>query len=81
MTRYPADNLMTAAEQHLARYVDQVAARHGVRVAWERLAKTPVVPFHPGIQDLLTATADDLGLPYVRATSGAGHDARLAEQP
>jgi beta-ureidopropionase / N-carbamoyl-L-amino-acid hydrolase len=74
--RNPADDLMTAAEQHLACYVDQLAARHGVQVAWERMAKTAVVPFHSGIQDLLAATADDLGLPYVRAMSGAGHDAQ-----
>jgi len=67
---------MTAAEQHLASYVDELAARHGVEVAWERMAKTAVVPFHPGIQQLLAATADDLGLPYVRAMSGAGHDAQ-----
>ncbi len=31
---------MTAAEQHLAAYVDELAARHGVHVAWERMAKT-----------------------------------------
>ena len=74
--RNPADDMMTAAEQHLACYADKLAARHGVRVAWERMAKTAVVPFHPGIQDLLAATADDLGLPYVRAMSGAGHDAQ-----
>jgi beta-ureidopropionase / N-carbamoyl-L-amino-acid hydrolase len=40
------------------------------------MAKTAVVPFHPGIQDLLAATVGDLGLPYVRAMSGAGHDAQ-----
>lgn len=27
-------------------------------------------------EDLLAATADDLSLPYVRAMSGAGHDAQ-----
>lgn len=74
--RNPADDLMTAAEQHLAAYVDDLAAQHGVSVAWERMAKTAVVPFHAGIQDLLAAAADDLGLPYVRAMSGAGHDAQ-----
>jgi len=74
--RNPADDLMTAAEQHLASYADQLAAQHGVQVAWERMAKTGVVPFHPGIRDLLGATADDLGLPYVRVMSGAGHDAQ-----
>ena len=68
--------MMTAAEQHLASYTGRLAARHGVQVAWERMAKTAVVPFHPGIGDLLAATAEDLGLPYVRVMSGAGHDAQ-----
>jgi N-carbamoyl-L-amino-acid hydrolase len=74
--RNPDDGLMIAAEQHLAGYVDTLAAEHGVQVAWERMAKTAVVPFHPAIQNLLAQTADDLGLPYVRAMSGAGHDAQ-----
>jgi beta-ureidopropionase / N-carbamoyl-L-amino-acid hydrolase len=74
--RNPADDQMTAAELHLARSVDRLAAEHGVQVAWERMAKTAVVPFHPGLQDLLAATADDLGLPHVRVMSGAGHDAQ-----
>jgi N-carbamoyl-L-amino-acid hydrolase len=74
--RNPDDEQMTAAEQHLAGYVDGLAREHGVRVAWERMAKTAAVPFHPAIQDLLTGTADDLGLPYVRTMSGAGHDAQ-----
>jgi N-carbamoyl-L-amino-acid hydrolase len=74
--RNPVDHLMSAAEQHLAAYVDALAAEHGVEVAWERMAKTAVVPFDPGIQDVLATTADDLGLPYVRAMSGAGHDAQ-----
>jgi N-carbamoyl-L-amino-acid hydrolase len=74
--RNPVDDLMTAAEQHLAAYVEALAADHGVAVAWERMAKTPVVPFHPAVQDVLAHAADDLGLPYVRAMSGAGHDAQ-----
>jgi beta-ureidopropionase / N-carbamoyl-L-amino-acid hydrolase len=74
--RNPADDLMTAAEQHLAACVRDLAARHGVEIAWERMAKTSVVPFHPGIQDLLAGTADDLCLPSVRVMSGAGHDAQ-----
>src|SRR6516162_3167880 len=49
--RNPADDLMTAAEQHLASYTGRLAAQHGVQIAWERMAKTAVVPFHPGIGD------------------------------
>jgi N-carbamoyl-L-amino-acid hydrolase len=74
--RNPDDDLMTDAERHLATYVDALAATHDVRISWERMAKTAVVPFHRAIQDLLADTADRLGLPYVRAMSGAGHDAQ-----
>jgi len=74
--RVPDDALMTAAEHALATYVDTLAAEHGVEISWERMAKTAVVPFDAGIQDLLADTATDLGLPYVRAMSGAGHDAQ-----
>lgn len=74
--RNPDDDRMTAAEQHLAAFVDALAAEHGVAVEWTRMAKTAVVPFYPGVQDLLARTADDLGLPYARAMSGAGHDAQ-----
>ncbi|MFG3712557.1 M20 family metallo-hydrolase [Micromonospora sp. NPDC047730] len=74
--RNPDNDQMTSAEQHLAGYVDTLAAHHGVQVGWERMARTAVVPFHPGIQEVLAATADDLGLPYVRTMSGAGHDAQ-----
>ena len=74
--RNPDDELMSAAEQHLAGHLDALAAEHGVDIASERMAKTTVVPFHPGIQDVLAATADDLSLPFVRVMSGAGHDAQ-----
>lgn len=74
--RNPDDALMAAAEQRLATYVAGLAGRHGVEVSWERMAKTAVVLFDRGIQGLLAGTADDLGLPYVRAMSGAGHDAQ-----
>jgi beta-ureidopropionase / N-carbamoyl-L-amino-acid hydrolase len=74
--RNPDDDLMTAAELRLASYVDGLAQAHGVQITWERMAKTAVVRFDAGIQDLLATTADELGLPYVRAMSGAGHDAQ-----
>jgi beta-ureidopropionase / N-carbamoyl-L-amino-acid hydrolase len=75
--RNPDDDPMTAAEQHFADYVEQLATRHGDEVAWERMDKTSVVPFHPGLQDLVATTGDDLGLPCVRTMSGAGHDVVL----
>lgn len=74
--RNPDDEQMERAEKDLAAFVDALAEQHGVTVGWERMAKTAMVPFDDGVQDLLAATADDLGLPSVRAMSGAGHDAQ-----
>lgn len=74
--RNPDDDLMAAAEKHLADFVDELQGRHGVTATWERMAKTAVVPFHDSVQDVIAASADLLGLPYVRAMSGAGHDAQ-----
>jgi N-carbamoyl-L-amino-acid hydrolase len=74
--RNPDDALMAAAERHLGDYLDAIAAEHGVEIVSERMAKTMVVPFDPGIQDVLAGTARDLNLPFVRVMSGAGHDAQ-----
>lgn len=73
--RNPDDDLMTKAEKDLASYVDALAEEHGVTVEWERMAKTAMIPFHPAVRDLLARSAEALGLRYVRAMSGAGHDA------
>jgi N-carbamoyl-L-amino-acid hydrolase len=40
------------------------------------MAKTGVVPFDAGVQAVIASAADRLGLPYVTAMSGAGHDAQ-----
>jgi N-carbamoyl-L-amino-acid hydrolase len=74
--RNPDDDDMTAAEKHLAEFVDELQRTHGVTASWERLAKTSMVPFHDQVQDVIAASATALGLPYVRAMSGAGHDAQ-----
>ncbi len=74
--RVPDDDAMTAAEAHLAAFVAELPHHHGVRGHTERMAKTGVVRFSDDVQALLAVTADDLGLPYVKAMSGAGHDAQ-----
>ena len=74
--RNPDDERMAAAEKHLVEFVDGVRERHGVTATWERMAKTSVVPFDAGVQAVVAAAADRLGLPYVTAMSGAGHDAQ-----
>lgn len=74
--RNPDDELMAAAEAHLVDFVEVVAARHGIDAGWERMARTSMVAFDPAVQEVLAATADWLGAPYVTVMSGAGHDAQ-----
>ncbi len=74
--RNPDDGLMTAAEKHLAEFAAGLAERHGVAATWQRMAKTAAVTFDEGVQAVIAETADALGLGYVRAMSGAGHDAQ-----
>ncbi|HWF80975.1 MAG TPA: M20 family metallo-hydrolase [Streptosporangiaceae bacterium] len=74
--RVPDDDAMTAAEAHLAAFVADLPRGYRVTGRLERMAKTCVVRFNSDVQALLAATADDLGLPYVKAMSGAGHDAQ-----
>jgi len=74
--RNPVDQQMSAAEEHLADVVRDLTARHGVQTTLDRMAQTAVVPFDEQVQKLIARTADDLGLDYAQAMSGAGHDAQ-----
>jgi N-carbamoyl-L-amino-acid hydrolase len=74
--RNPDDAAMAAAEAHLDRFVADLPAGYGVSGRLARMARTAVVPFDDGVQQVLAETADRLGLRYVRTMSGAGHDAQ-----
>ena len=74
--RNPDDDAMTAAEAELAAFVAELPGGYGVTGSLERMAKSFTVRFDADVQALIAATADDLGLPYVHAMSGAGHDAQ-----
>ena len=74
--RNPDDDAMTAAEAHLRRFTADLPGRYRVSGTLQRMAKTSVVRFDDAVQQLLARTADDLGLGYVSAMSGAGHDAQ-----
>lgn len=65
------DRLAEAAHAAFA----AAAEAHGVKLRWEMRPGTPPTPMDPGLCDILEAAARDLGLPCLRMTSGAGHDA------
>lgn len=74
--RNPDDALMRAAEADLVAFYEEVARAEGVRVTWRQTARTPCVPFDPGLQEMIAAAADARGLSHRRIVSGAGHDAQ-----
>lgn len=60
----------------------EVAARHGVRVAWEAEDIVPNAPMDEDVRRVIRETAEALGYSVMSIPSGAGHDsqnmARLA---
>lgn len=75
--RDPDEQRLRAAETALDAYLLAVAARDGVRVSSERLARFEPVPFDPALVNAVEATTKRLGYSCRRIVSGAGHDAQM----
>jgi len=75
--RYPDP----VAHRHLIERIQEacqaIAARHGVGFSMEQLASQPPTHSSPALIALMCRTADDLGLPYLKMVSGAGHDTQV----
>jgi len=75
--RHPEEASLAAAEEALERFAAERAAREGVAIAMQRLARTFPIRFDPTLVGLVEATAHRLGRTTLRLTSGAGHDAQI----
>lgn len=75
--RDPDEQRLQSAEKRFAAFLTQVAAREGVTVETERLARFEPVVFDRQIADRIEAAATRRGLSHMRMTSGAGHDAQM----
>ncbi len=75
--RDPDASRLRAAEQRLADFLVELAARQGVRIDTETLARLEPVDFAPHLVAAIECAADALGLAHRRMTSGAGHDAQM----
>ena len=75
--RDPDAERRRAAEQRLADFLAALAAREGVTVETERLARFEPVVFDAALCARIEAAAGRLGLSSMRMTSGAGHDAQM----
>lgn len=75
--RDPDEQMLAAAEQHLARFLTRIAKQEGVRIEAEQLARFQPVIFDAELAGSIEASAKRLGFSYRRMTSGAGHDAQM----
>jgi N-carbamoyl-L-amino-acid hydrolase len=75
--RDPDESRLRAAEQRLAGFLAEIAAREGLTVTTERLARFEPVAFDAGLAGEIEASARRLGFTHRRMTSGAGHDAQM----
>lgn len=75
--REPDEGRLQAAEKRLADFVVEIAAREGVKIETERLARFGPVVFDAGLADEIEASAKRFGFSHRRMTSGAGHDAQM----
>lgn len=69
--------LLQEAEAMIARFAEEMAAREGVRIEREVLARFQPVRFDAGLADDIERSVRALGYAYKRMTSGAGHDAQM----
>jgi N-carbamoyl-L-amino-acid hydrolase len=65
------------AEQRIANYSRELESSENITIQLRRLENVPAVKFHPYIVAEIEKAADDLGIPFRRMISGAGHDAQL----
>ncbi|MDN8008139.1 Zn-dependent hydrolase [Burkholderia multivorans] len=75
--RDPDEQRLQQAEQRLADHLEQLAAREGVQISTERLARFEPVVFDAALVDAIEKAAARRGFSYRRMTSGAGHDAQM----
>lgn len=75
--RDPDEQRLQAAEKRLADLLVEIAAREGVKIETERLARFEPVVFDAGLAGEIEDSARRFGFSHRRMTSGAGHDAQM----
>lgn len=75
--RHPDEECLRGAEETLDAWLRELAARDGVRIESERLARFSPAPFDPDMVNIVENSARRLGCSYRRMVSGAGHDAQM----
>lgn len=71
------ENLLRAAEDEVAHYLQELAVAEGVEITTRKLARFEPVDFDPRVIDLVHSVIVDHGHSVRRLPSGAGHDAQM----
>jgi len=71
------EGLLCRAETLLENCIEKLAENEGLEISSRQLARFQPVTFDPLIADVIERHAKQLGLPSMRMTSGAGHDAQM----
>ena len=71
------ETLLQSAEQRIADFVSDIAARERVEISQRQLARFKPVDFDDAMVALVDETAIALGFSCKRMPSGAGHDAQM----
>ncbi|MED4041286.1 Zn-dependent hydrolase [Niallia taxi] len=75
--RNPNEQELQEEEQELANYLKELSASEEVYIKSEQLVRFSPVTFDKTIVKLVEQVASGRGLPSIRMTSGAGHDAEM----
>lgn len=75
--RDPDERRLQEEEAALEAYLDELAAKEGVSISVEKLARFQPAAFDPSIVALIEEAAARRGLASKRMASGAGHDAQM----
>ena len=73
--RHSEAGRLAAMERDLEQRCREIAARRGVTVSLEQASREEPTPLSPALAGEAAKLADELGLPCLRMTSGAAHDA------
>jgi N-carbamoyl-L-amino-acid hydrolase len=75
--RNPVEAHLQEAESRLGGFLETLSIEEGVRIEKQQLSRFSPVSFDPEIVRTIEMSAETLGKPIRRMTSGAGHDAQM----
>ena len=75
--RNPSPKALEGTQSQLDQMAQELAQKHGLKLASQELARFQPVAFSDKIVSLLEDSAKKSSIPYLKMLSGAGHDAQL----